>query len=153
MEDDPQSSDISNSGVQEVSNLRWKSMKNQIRVWNEAMRTSWLGLLIDPKSDPSVTIVVQQMTLLDQWRKVILKPSWGRLDAIEMWIDSHLLEMKAETNYGTKDDPVSSHIKDVLTMNPRPRLPTKVSFKGGSPPSIPNPSFFLASPNLGTRFL
>jgi hypothetical protein len=33
-------------------------------------------------------------------------------------------------------------------MNPRPRLPTKVSFKGGSPPSIPNPSFFLASPNL-----
>jgi hypothetical protein len=38
-------------------------------------------------------------------------------------------------------------------MNPKPRLPTKFSFKGGSPPSIPNPSFFLASPNLGTRFL
>ena len=38
------------------------------------------------------------------------------------------------------------------------RLPTKVSFKGGSPPSclnpeIPNLSFFLASSNLGTRFL
>jgi hypothetical protein len=25
----------------------------------------------------------------------------------------------------------------------------RVTFKGGSPPSIPNPSFFLASPNLG----
>jgi hypothetical protein len=37
----------------------------------------------------------------------------------------------------------------VPRLNPRPRLPTKVSFKGGSPPSIPNPSFFLASPNLG----
>jgi hypothetical protein len=44
---------------------------------------------------------------------------------------------------------VSSHIQDVLTMNPRLRLPTKVSFKGGSPPIIINPSFFLASPNLG----
>jgi hypothetical protein len=50
---------------------------------------------------------------------------------------------------GSKDDPVPSHIQDVLTMNPIPRLPTKVSFKGGSPPSIPNPSFFVASPNLG----
>jgi hypothetical protein len=38
-------------------------------------------------------------------------------------------------------------------MNPKPRLPTKVSFKGGSPPSVPKPSFFIASPNLGTRFL
>jgi hypothetical protein len=56
--------------------------------------------------------------------------------------------MKVEATNGTKDDPVSSHIQDVLTMNPIPRLPTKVSFKGGSPPSIPNPSFFLASPNL-----
>jgi hypothetical protein len=26
---------------------------------------------------------------------------------------------------------------------------TKSYFKGGSPPSIPNPPFFLASPNLG----
>jgi hypothetical protein len=49
---------------------------------------------------------------------------------------------------GSKDDPVSSHIQEVLTMNPRPRLPAKVSFKGGSPPSTPNTSFFLASPNL-----
>jgi hypothetical protein len=57
--------------------------------------------------------------------------------------------MKTEVEYSTKDDPVSSHIPDVLTMNPRLRLSTKASFKGGSPPSIPNPSFFLASPNLG----
>jgi hypothetical protein len=40
-----------------------------------------------------------------------------------------------------------------LLWTQRTRLPTKVSFKGGSPPSIPNPSFFLASPNLGARFL
>jgi hypothetical protein len=66
-----------------------------------------------------------------------------------MWIDTHLLEMKVEATYGTKDDPVSSHIPDVLTKNPRPRLHTKISFKGGNPPSIPNPYFFLASPNLG----
>jgi hypothetical protein len=51
-----------------------------------------------------------------------------------MRIDTHLLEMKIEATYGTKDDPVSSHIIDVLTMNPRPRLPTKFSFKGGSHP-------------------
>jgi hypothetical protein len=49
----------------------------------------------------------------------------------------------------SKDDPVSSQIPGVLTVNQRPRLPTKVSFKGGSPPSIPNLSFFLASSNLG----
>jgi hypothetical protein len=29
----------------------------------------------------------------------------------------------------------------------------RVTFKGGSPPSIPNPSLFLASPDLGMRFL
>jgi hypothetical protein len=56
--------------------------------------------------------------------------------------------MKVGATYGTKDDPVSSHVSDVLTMNPRPRLSTKVSFKGGNPPSTPKPSFFIASPNL-----
>jgi hypothetical protein len=70
-----------------------------------------------------------------------------------MRIDTHLLKIKVEATHGTKDDPVTSHISDVLTMNPKPRLPTKVSFKGGSPPGIPNPFFFLAFPNLGTRFL
>jgi hypothetical protein len=42
--------------------------------------------------------------------------------------------MKVEATYGKKDDPMSSHIQDVLTMNPRPRLSRKVSFKGGSHP-------------------
>jgi hypothetical protein len=51
-----------------------------------------------------------------------------------MWIDTHLLDNKMEATYGTKDDQVSSHIQDVLTKNPRPRIPTKVSFKGGSHP-------------------
>jgi hypothetical protein len=37
--------------------------RNPIRVWNEAMRTSQLGLPIDPKSDSSVSKVVQQMSL------------------------------------------------------------------------------------------
>jgi hypothetical protein len=27
--------------------------------------------------------------------------------------------MKVEATYGTKDDPVSSHIQNVLTMNPK----------------------------------
>jgi hypothetical protein len=61
--------------------------------------------------------------------------------------------MKVEATYGTKDDPVPSQNQDVPTMNLKPRPPTKVSFKVGSPPRTPNPSFFLASPNLGTRFL
>jgi hypothetical protein len=49
--------------------------------------------------------------------------------------------MKVEATYGTKDDPAPSHIQDVPTMNSEPRLPTKGSFKGGSPPSIPKPIF------------
>jgi hypothetical protein len=40
MEDDPKSSDISNSGVQEVSILRWNVYEDQIRVCKEAPRTS-----------------------------------------------------------------------------------------------------------------
>jgi hypothetical protein len=34
----------------------------------------------------------------------------------------------------SKDELVSRHITDVVTKNLRPRLPTKVSFKGGSHP-------------------
>jgi hypothetical protein len=58
-------------------------------------------------------------------------------------MDTHLLEMKVEVTYGTKDDPVSSHISDVLTMNPRPRLSTKISFKGGS--HLVSQTHFLSS--------
>jgi hypothetical protein len=49
----------------------------------------------------------------------------------------------------SKDDPVPSQIPGVLTLNQTPRLPTKVSFKGGSHPNTPNPSTLLASSNLG----
>jgi hypothetical protein len=49
--------------------------------------------------------------------------------------------MKIEATYGTKDDPVSTYIPYVITLNPGPRLPTKVSYKGGSPPRYPKPIF------------
>jgi hypothetical protein len=58
-------------------------------------------------------------------------------------IDTHLLEMKTEVTIDSKDDSVPSQIPGVLTLNQRPRLPTRVSFKGGSHPSTP--SFYLSS--------
>jgi hypothetical protein len=64
-------------------------------------------------------------------------------------IDTHLLEMKIEVTIDSKDDSVPSQIPGVLTLNQRLGLPTKVSFKGGSHLSTPNPSTFLASSNLG----
>jgi hypothetical protein len=48
----------------------------------------------------------------------------------------------------SKDDPVPSQNQGVSGGTQRPRLPIKVSFKGGSHLGNPNPSFFLASPNL-----
>jgi hypothetical protein len=52
---------------------------------------------------------------------------------IPKYVDRHKPIGKEDRSYVRyKDDLVSSHIPDVLTMNPRPRLPTKVSFKGGS---------------------
>jgi hypothetical protein len=54
---------------------------DQIRVRNKAIGTSQLCLLIDPKSDSSVSKVHQQLpcwTEALQWRKVILKPPWGK---------------------------------------------------------------------------
>jgi hypothetical protein len=56
--------------------------------------------------------------------------------------------MKVKATNSTKDDPVPSHVQDVPTMNPKPRLTTKVPFKGGSHPDIPNLSFLLAFSNL-----
>jgi hypothetical protein len=120
--------------------------EDQIRVWHEAMRTSWLGLLIDQKSDSSVTKVIQQMSLKHynggSYTQAILR----KIGCYRMWIDTHLLGMKVEA---TKDDPVPSQTQGCLLWTEDLRIPTKVSFKGGSPPSIPNPYFFLASPNLG----
>jgi hypothetical protein len=60
----------------------------------------------------------------------------------------------------SKDDPVSSQkttqyqakTKVFLVEPQGPRLPTKVSFKGGSHLGNLNPTFFLASPISGTRF-
>jgi hypothetical protein len=49
----------------------------------------------------------------------------------------------------SKDDPVPSKTQGVPGWTQEPWLPTKVSFKGGSHLGNPNPSFFLASPNLG----
>jgi hypothetical protein len=90
----------------------------------------------------------QQMSLLDwslSMEEVILKPPWGRLDAIE-WHPP--IGNERRSNIWYKDDPVPSQNQGVPRLNPRPRVPTKVSFKGGSPPSTSNPFFFLASPNL-----
>jgi hypothetical protein len=69
----------------------------------------------------------------------------------------------------SKDDPVSMSknglvssqrmnqcqvkTKVYLVEPQEPRLPTKVSFKGGSHLGNPKPTFFLASPISGTRFL
>jgi hypothetical protein len=67
---------MEDSGVQEDSILRWKVYEHQIRIGNEAMRTSQLGLLIDPKGDSSVSKVVPQLpcwTEALQWSKVIHK--------------------------------------------------------------------------------
>jgi hypothetical protein len=75
----------------------------------------------------------------ESYTQAILKKGIGYYS---VWIDTHLLEMKVEATYGTKDDPVPSQNQVVPCLNLKPRLPTKVSFKGGSPPRTPNPFFF-----------
>jgi hypothetical protein len=94
----------------------------QQRGWNEDMRSPSLGLLIDPKSDPSVSKVVQQKSLMD-WRTTLNKSNTqGILSNIgcqSMWIDTHLMEIKTEVEYSTKDDPISSCILDVLYYEPK----------------------------------
>jgi hypothetical protein len=64
-----------------------------------------------------------------------------KIRCYSVWIDTHLLEMRIETNYGFKRWPVPSQNQGVPHLNPKkkPRLPTKVSFKGGSPPRISQP--------------
>jgi hypothetical protein len=120
--------------------------------------TPYLGPLIDPKSDSSVSKVVQQLPCWIealQGSKVIATPEEGWCPSL--WIDTHLLEMRKEANYGvkrwpsaeSKDDPVPNQNQGVSGWTERPRLPTKVSFNGGSHLGNPKLSFFLASPNLG----
>jgi hypothetical protein len=79
-------------------------------------------LLIDPKSDSLVSKVVQKATLLDwsttmeeSYTQAILRKS----GCYRMCIDTHLLEMKVEATYGTKDDPVSSQNQGVPRPNPK----------------------------------
>jgi hypothetical protein len=65
--------------------------------------------------------------------------------------------MKMKTNYGfkrrpsakSKDDPVPSQDQGVLDWTQVPRLPTKVSFKGGSHLGNPKPYFLSSLSNLG----
>jgi hypothetical protein len=114
--------------------------------WSSDWPKEWL---FSVQSSLTTTLMNRSSTTEEAILNAILRKIW----CYGVRIDTHLLETKVEVTYGTKDDLVSSHIQDVPTMNPKPRLPTKVSFKGGSPPNIPNPSFFLASQNLGTRFL
>jgi hypothetical protein len=62
-----------------------KTMKIKQRIWNETTRTSQLGLLIDPKSDSSVSKIVQQLprwTEALQQRKLYSTPPRGTNDAI-----------------------------------------------------------------------
>jgi hypothetical protein len=105
--------------------------------------------LIDPKSDPSLSKVVQQMTL-KYYNGGKLYSSHLERDSTQGYVNRHTpIGNEGKVATGIKDDPVPSHNQSVPRLNPGPRLPTKVPFKGGSPPSTPNPSFFLASPNLG----
>jgi hypothetical protein len=53
----------------------------------------------------------------------------------------------------SKDDPVPSQDQGVWIKPQVYRLPTRVSFKGGSHLGNPKPTFFLASPISGMRFL
>jgi hypothetical protein len=53
----------------------------------------------------------------------------------------------------SKDDPVPSQNQGVSGWTQVPRIPTKVSFKGGSHLGNPKPIFLLASPISGMRFL
>jgi hypothetical protein len=116
------------------------------------------------KSDSSVSKVVQQLSCWSkalQWSKVIPQATLEECWCPSLWIDTHLSEMKKKTNYGvkrwpsvkSKDDPVPSQDQGVSGWTQGPRPLTKVSFKGGSHLGNPIPTFFLASPISGTRFL
>jgi hypothetical protein len=93
--------------------------EDQIREWNEALRTSQLGLLIDPKSDSSVSKVIQQMSLKHYNRGSYTQAMLRKSGCYSMWMDTHLLEMKVEATYGTKDDPVPSQNQGVPRLNPK----------------------------------
>jgi hypothetical protein len=119
------------------SNHKMKDIQGcQQRGWNEDRRpfslvfwltqkvTPQLGLLIDPKSDSSVSKVVQQLPCWIealQESKVNPQPTLEEGWCPSLWIDIHLLEMKIESNHRvkrwpsakSKDDPVPSQNQGV----------------------------------------
>jgi hypothetical protein len=77
-----------------------------------------------------------------QGSKVILKQLLREIWGPSLWIDTHLLEMKIEANYGFKDDPVPSQTKVCLVEPKDLDYPQKFSFKGRSHLGFsPSPSF------------
>jgi hypothetical protein len=126
--------------------LTWSS--DWPKEWPLSVQSSSTTTLLDRNS--IMEQVYTQATLEEGWR-----PS--------LWIDTHLLEMKKEANYGFKRctqrkrtnfiypffTQSRSQNQGVSGWTQRPRLTTKVSFKGGSHLSNPNLSCLLASPNLG----
>ena len=121
-------------------------------------------LLIDPKSDSSVSKVVQQTYVCiqlyheesstqDILSKTTLQPMW--IDTsywIWTWTHQSLKTVYLD-NYGWW-----RYIRPSNQVDKSLDLQQNISFKGGSPPNLCKPdylnqSFFLAFPNLGTRFL
>ena len=92
------------------------------------MRLSRLSILVDRKSDPSMSKVDQQANLYGQQallrRNDVLKLSGGVYKMHNVWIDTHLLKKKLGATYGSKDDPVSSHTQDGL----KPKISYKSFF-------------------------
>ena len=91
----------------------------------------------------------------DEKNHQILKKSWYML---YLWNKDDEAKLKQSKKKRLTQQEFMNRLMCALFEVKNSRLPTKVSFKGGSPascinPEIPNPSFFLASPNLGTRFL
>ena len=92
-------------------------------------------------------------------KKKSARAFWRNIEVQTMLIDTHQLGVKWEDTEDTKGWSWSSakpypRWKN-LVWTQDPRLPTKLSFKGGSPPiHTPNPTLFLAFPQiLRTRFL
>jgi hypothetical protein len=66
-----------------------------------------------------------------------------------MWDDTHLMEMKVEATYGTKMTQCQVKTKVCLVWTQDQEYPQKFLLRVVAHPVSPNPSFFLASPNLG----
>jgi hypothetical protein len=126
--------------------LTWKVTRIRKRLFGSIRRST------EPKSDPSVSKVVQQTSFLDRGSTMAQRYTQASLRITgnpSLWMDTHLLEMKIETIYRFKRWPSDRSNSRCAYFEKRPRLPTKVSFKGGSHLSTPKPFYLLASSNLG----